>query len=279
MPLTFNSRVAYVYPSGAQALHANFVANDAGFYFASSGKIFAFARTGARSATNDIPLENLPTGDTVWGFDQVDDGGWAVLTRNTTGGSNIIGKVHIFNAQGRARRVFNVDAVIQGFLQERFSSPKALAYHNGQLYIRVVRSVAGNMRFLRYALDGNVDRADLTIGGTTPNTPPSSLSDADGSPADLYVVQRNERRIYAADFPNLDHVRADLQTDLDSRNTQPWACSVVGETVFVADRGGFIYSYGGVREVRRPVAFSFVNMLITNAFMAQNMNRDEERRE
>ena len=273
MPLTFEERTAFTYPAGAQTLHANFVANADGFWFASNGKAFAFSSAGVYESARDISFENLPTTQTVWGFTQLASGGWAVMTRQT-GGTNTIGTIHEFTATGRAMRTFFVDAAIQGFIAgERFRAPKGLVEYGGKFYTRVVRSVAGNMRFLRYdAGTGNVDRVDLVLDQSAP----SALTDLAVVASNLYVIRQTENRIYCVPFSSFQVDTAET-TDLDSRNTSPWAASGYDGSVYVADRGGHIYRYSV--PARAPTGggggggFLLLSMIIANEVMGNDLAR------
>ena len=269
MALTYKGRIAFTYPSGAQTLHANFAATDEHFYFASGGNGLAFTQAGARSSTNDISFENLPTTDTVWGFTTLAAGGFAIMTRNTQSAANVIGTVHLFNASGRAVRTFRVDAVIQGFLSERFRAPKAVVEWNDNLYIRVVRENLGNMRWLKYATDGNVQREDLTLNQSAP----TSLSDAVVIGNTLLIVQQNERKIYEV---NLSNFNVGDDTDLNSANTSPWAAAAREREMFVADRGGHIYQYE-LPEPPKPMGqgganFGLFSVIVTDAIMSRRLN-------
>lgn len=282
--LTYVGRTQFTYPSGEQTLHANYTRTLQRQYFASSGKAFAFSHSGAREASADITFENLPTSQTVWGFDSLSNGGWVVMTRQT-GGTNTIGTVHQFNASGRAVRTFFVDELIQGFTTERFRAPKGITEYDGHLYLRVVRSQTGNMRWLKYTMDGNVQHEDLILDQPFP----SSLSDGDALRDSLFIVQQNERRIYAVDLDTFD-VDQPLTVDLHTSNTAPWAASAIDGSVFVADRGGYIYEYELPAAPTPPPTpmpmpttggrggLGIVQLIAANAFMAQNMNRRRSER-
>ena len=275
MPLSAGTRIAFTYPSGAQTLHANFHADETGFYFASNGMVFAFSPAGVRESSRDVTLTNHPGSQTVWGFTKTTDDQWATLTRDT--GTGYIGTLRLFSLTGAANRVARVPDVVTGVNQvaTAFRAPKALVEVGGNYYVRVVRAVSGNMRFVRF--DGNlqVQDDDLVVSGSNP----TSLSDAASSGyQNIFIIQQNERRAYAVRSSNFQLVSA-LQTDLDSRNTAPWAASADGGTLYVADRGGFIYPYTGVPVAgasRGPgygFGLSIVQMFFTNELLGREFER------
>ena len=283
MPLTIGSRIAFTYPTdtGIQQLHANFDAKADGFYVAALGKIYAYSTAGAREASRDITLENLPSTETVWGFTSLADGGWGVMTREVLGGaSNVIGAVRLFEANGQARRVFNVDAVFQGFLTERFRAPKALVEHNTDLYVRVVRDPIGDghMRFLQYRADGTAVHENHLLNATEP----SRLSDATAEGGNIFVVQQTAQILYGAPFSSFE-LNTDLQTTLDSRNDSPWAAASHGSTVYVADRGGFIYAYEDVPDAPPPstgenfggFGLSIISIFLLNERLGRDFARND----
>ena len=278
MALNYKGRTAFTYPSGAQTLHANMAATEEHFYFASGGNALAFNQAGARSSTNDISLENVPTGDTIWGFTTLASGGFAVMTRNTGQVANVIGTVHVLNATGRAVRTFRLDALIQGVtVGERWRAPKAVVEYNDNLYVRVVRTFSSTpsppnyMRWLEYQTDGNIVQTDRLLNQLSP----TSLSDAVVIGNTLLIVQQNEHKVYEVNLSNF-HV-GDV-TDLDSNNSAPWAASQFGRDMFIADRGGYIYTY----ELPEPpkgtggggVNFSLFSILATNGIMSRRLNGD-----
>ena len=275
MPLSAGTRIAFTYPSGAQTLHANFHADETGFYFASNGMVFAFSPSGARESSRDVTLTNHPGSQTVWGFTKTTDDRWATFTRDT--GTGYIGTLRTFSLTGAAIHVARVPDVITGVNQvaTAFRAPKALAEVGGNFYLRVVRAVSGNMRLIKF--DGNlqVQDDDLLVSGSSP----SALSDlASSGYQNIFIIQQNERRAYAVRASNLQLVPA-LQTDLDSRNTAPWAASADGGTLYVADRGGFIYPYTGVPVAgasRGPgygIGLSIIQMFFTNELLGREFER------
>ena len=273
MAITYEQRIAFTYPAGEQTLHANFAADETGFHFASRGKLFAYTTAGARNASGDIQLENLPTNQTVWGLTRLADQRWAVLTRETLSQQNRAGTLRTFTSAGSAEHVKEVPAVLQGFLAERFSAPKSLTQVGNNLYVRVVRSVSGNMRFLRFDLNGDVQEADLTLNQASP----TSLSDT-GSPGEtnLLIVQQNERKVYVVSVSNFN-VDTSETADLQAQNTSPFGVSATQEHLYVADRGGYIYQYSGIEPPKPPAstpgqgAPGIMQFMVLNEMLGRDM--------
>ena len=273
MPLTFDRRIAFTYPSGLQTLHANFYSDDAGFYFASGGIVHAFDWDGSRNTSRDVTLTNAPAGETVWGFTERSDGGWVILTREA--GTGTIGKVRTYTHAGAEELNFDLANSITSVAGETFRAPKSIAEHDNHYFIRVVRSVSGNMRFVKYTADGAPTNEDLTLASANP----TSLSDFAESNGILFIIQQNQRIAYATDLDDASHqLISDLQTTLDSRNTSPFGASGGQNNLYVADRGGYVYVYSGVPVPRVPSTgggggFGIFSAAITEAIMSRNMNR------
>ena len=278
MPLTYEARLAFTYPAGAQTLHANFHADETGFYFASSGKVFTFDTDAQRTAANDFTLENLPTTQTVWGFTGLSDGRWAVLTREALQ-SGDVGVIRTFTSAGRAEHTRRVPPVLQGFISERWRSPKALVQVGDNLYCRVVRiSVSQtNQRWLRFDSTGQIQNADLVVDTASP----TALSDGASNGQDtLLITQQNERKVYFVSVPGFRVNTADT-SDLDSQNTAPWATSATEDTLYVADRGGYIYAYSGIAPAKPPAGgtgggglnFNIFTAIQVNGLMSRRLNR------
>ena len=274
--LTFDRRIAFIYPSGSQTLHANFHADNTGFYFASGGQVRAFNTNGRRNAGGDLTLQNLPVGQTIWGFTAMPDGGWAVLTRETSTG--VVGMVRVFERNGTEELNFPVQSTIPTVSGESFRAPKALIYSGGNYFVRVVRSVGGNMRFVSFDANGAPTNRDILVSESNP----TALSDATASRGHIFIIQQNQRIAYAT---NMDfEINAELQTPLEARNTAPWAASAHEGTLYVADRGGFIYAYTGIPAPPPPSTggsggsgFTIFQAMLTNAIMSRNLNRRERR--
>lgn len=275
MPLTFASRIAFTYPAGEQTLHANFHADDTGFYFASSGTVFAFSTAGVRESSRDVTLSNHPTG-TIWGFTRDSNGQWVTMQRTT--GTGVIGRIGIYDEDGFPVHVTNVPDVVTGVNQvsTAFRAPKAIVEVDGNYYVRVVRSTIGNMRFLKFDSTGDVQTDDLVVS----ESDPTSLSDAASNGIqNIFIIQQNEHRAYAVNAENFQII-SNLQTDLDSQNTAPWAASAHGDTLYVADRGGYVYRYTGVPDTRVSTAkkgtgLGLIQALSLNAMLGRNMRRDD----
>lgn len=250
MALNFNSRVSFVYPSGFQSLHANFHADETGFYFANAGEVTAFNHDGTRNTNADVSLQNAPKSERVWGFTKDTASQWVVLTRQT--GTGTIGRVHFYSQTGSAVRVFDVPDVITGInnVATRFRAPKVIAESEGNYYVRVVRAVVGNMRFIKFDESGQIQDDDLVVD----NADITTLSDAasDGSNV-LYILHQGQNRVYAVDTANFREISSQ-RTDLDSRNTGPFGLSIASDTAYVADTGGFIYNYEGAVVVKSTEA-------------------------
>ena len=281
MAITFERRIAFAYP-GQQSLHANFFADETGFYFAGGGTIGAVTTAGARNASADITLENLPSTQTVWGFTRLSDQRWAVVTREQLA-SNTIGTIRIFDADGSADQVKSIPTVLQGFLAERFGNPKSIVEIGDKLYVRVARpGVTGRLRFLRFDLNGNVENADITLDQTSP----TALSDmASNGEDNLIVIQQVERRAYIADVPGFT-IDTSETMDLDSRNTGPFAASATAENLYVADRvaPNFIYEYSGIGVPKPPAPTmggqggpGIMQMAVLDAMLARDMRNRRDR--
>ena len=248
MPLTFVSRTSFVYPSGQQSLHANFHADGNGFYFASSGKIFAFNTSGRAISANDITLQNHPGSTTIWGFTKTTAGQWATLTRDSLTG--VIGTIRLFSETGTAVHTARVPDAVTGIntVSNAWRAPKALVEVDGNFYVRVVRNVSGNMRWVKFDNNLQVQSDDLVIN----NVNPTALSDAaSGGYQYILIIQQNENKVYGI-VANSALIESSLETNLDSRNTGARAASVYDGNLYVADTSGYIYRYSGVPE--RPVS-------------------------
>ena len=238
MPLTFGQRTAFTYPSGLQAIHANMTSDSNGFYFASDGIVHAFDWDGTRDSDRDVTLAGLSTSVTIWGFTK-NGSNWAVLTRET--GTNVIGMVREYTSTGTAVRSFSVPDAMTG-ISETFRAPKGLAASATSYYVRVVRSVAGNMRINRFSLTGTQEESILLAEAS-----PGVLSDMTEINGILFIIQQREFRAYATRLSDDTHALiSNLQTNFDTRNNSPWAATGRNNTLYVADRGGYLYSYTGV---------------------------------
>ena len=283
MPLTFARRIAFTYPSGLQDLHANFYSDDEGFYFASGGTVHAFDWDGTRDSSRDVTLTNAPTtgaDSVVWGFTEESDGGWSILTRET--GTGVIGMVRKYTHSGAEILNFGVQASIPTVSGETFRAPKGLAQHGGDYFVRVVRSVVGSMRFLEYDRSGAPRNLDLTLAETTP----AAIADMTESNGILFITHPRYSRLFATNLDDTSHqLISDLETTLDSRNTQGWGLSGGDNNVYVADRGGYIYVYSGVpvpTPPRQPGSgggfnFSVFSSLIAAGAMQRNLNERNRR--
>ena len=265
--INFQGRQAFTYPAGEQAFRANFAADGDGFYIASRGRALAFNFDGSDASSRNITFENLPANATVWGFTRLGNGGWAVLTRQSAG-ANTIGTVHVFDPAGSAITTFGIANSIQAVSGETFTSPMTLTA-DGDVLVRVVRSVSGNMRFLRYGLNGVVVQEDITLDQAQPST----LTATAVVQKTLYLVQQNDLKVYEV---NLDtfQVNTARTTTLESANTNPVAASISGDRLFIADRGGFLYRY----EVPVIGGAMFFQMLFMNSMMERSLNRQQRER-
>ena len=249
MPLTFVDRISFVYPSGQQNLASNFHAEGGrDYFFASRGKIFAYNQptgiTAARAVSaNDITLRNHPSAssDRIWGFTQTEAGNWITLTRET--GTGYIGTLRSFQADGTAIRTRRVPDVVTGInnVATKFRAPKVVVEVDGSIYVRVVRSIAGNMRWLRFSSDLVVQDDDIVVNSANPST----VSDAASNGyLNTLILQNNQNRVYGIQ-QHAGVIIPDLQTDLDSRNTNALGAAVTDDILHVADNG-WIYRYSGV---------------------------------
>ena len=274
MPLTFVSRTSFVYPSGQQSLHANFHADGNGFYFASSGKIFAFNTSGRAISANDITLQNHPGSTTIWGFTKTTAGQWATLTRDSLTG--VIGTIRLFSETGTAIHTARVPDAVTGIntVADAWRAPKALVEVDGNFYVRVVRNVSGNMRWVKFDNNLQVQSDDLVIN----NVNPTALSDAaSGGYRFIFIVQQNENKVYAIEAINATIISS-LETNLDSRNTGGRAASVYDGDLYIADTGGYIYRYSGVpirpeASTGRGGGISILSMMHLNAMLGRDFRR------
>ena len=275
MPLTYERRIQFTYPSGIQTLHANFYSDSEGFYFASGGIVHAFDWDGSRNAGRDVTLVNAPTGQQVWGFTERSDGGWVILTRET--GTGTIGKVRTYEHDGSEELNFDLHNSIPSVPGETFRAPKSIVEHAGSYFIRVVRSVSGNMRFVKYSQEGAPANLDLTLAEANP----TSLSDMAESNGVLFIIQQNQRIAYATNLDDQTHALIpDLQTTLNTDNTSPFGASGGDDNLYIADRGGYVYVYSGVPPYRPRSTgggggpnVGVFQVMVTNGFMEGNLNR------
>ena len=280
-PARADSRIAFTYPAGSQTLHANFTTDDNGFYFATNGTVAAFNTDGTRDASRDITLQNAPTtgpNATIWGFTKRGDN-WVILTRES--GSGTIGKVREYAADGSELQNFDIANSVTTVQGETFRAPKGLAVDGSNYYIRVVRSVSGNMRLVKYGIAGNASNEDIVLASSNP----TSLSDMVAINGILFIIQQNQRIAYATRLSDNTHaVLSDLEVTLDTRGTTPFAATARSGSLYIADRGGYIYAYdevAGEPEVTGGGGFNFgiLNAIQLSAAMRRNMNRrNEERR-
>lgn len=243
MALSFVSRTSFLYPSGAQSLHANFHADGNGFYFGSDATIYAYNTSGRRIPANDISLTNHPN-DTIWGLTKTTDNQWVTITRDA--GTGYIGTIRLFSATGSANRVARIPDAITGIntVAHAWRAPKAVVEVGGHYYVRVVRDVAGNMRWLEF--DGNLQVQDTDLVVSTYN--PTALADAASNGYQyIFILQQSQRKIYAIVAHNALS-DATFTTDLEATNTGPRAISAYEDKLYVADTSGYIYSYSGIPQ-------------------------------
>ena len=213
---------------------------------------------------------------TVWGFTATDDE-YAIMTRDTSV-QGIIGAIRLHNRQTGARnRLRDIPNVITGLNQvaTAFRAPKSLVYLDGNFYVRVVRAVTGNMRFIKFDSDLVVQDDDLVVNTSSP----TALGDATTNGyRNIFILQHNEHKLYAVRASNFETVAA-LETELDSRNTIPRAIAAHGENLYVADRGGYIYKYTGVPTKPDTVAstgsssgFGIFQMVLQNELLGREFN-------
>lgn len=282
MPLTYVERIPFVYPTGQQDLHANFHADPTGIYFASRGKVFAYEPNGDRLASSDIILQNHPNtaNDRIWGFTKTSDGNWATLTRDA--GTGIIGTIRLYSPTGTQMRVANVPDVVTGIntVSNAWRAPKALVEVSGFFYVRVVRDVSGNMRWVKFDSTLDVQDDDLIIN----NANPTSLSDAASNGyQNILIVQHNQDIVYGIKASDATIV-SNLQTDLEARNTDPFGASAYGNYLYIADLGGFVYTYSGVPQRVISASNADGGAILTafglyslNAFAAREFNQPRRR--
>ena len=246
------------------------------------GYIRAFDVNGNRVTAGDIELKNHPTASTIWGLTKTTNSQWGTLTRDS--GTGIIGTIRLYDEGGTQQRVGNVPDAITGINQvaNAFRAPKALVEVDGNFYVRVVRAVTGNMRWIKFDGDLDVQTDDLVIN----NANPTALSDAASNGIEnILIIQQRQRIIYGIKASDATII-SDLQTDLEVRNTQGYAASIDGQYLYVADRGGFSYKYSGVPTEKAPVPsgggsggmFTIFHLAHINAMYGRDLRNRRRRR-
>ena len=146
----------------------------------------------------DVTLSGLSTSQTIWGFTKRGSN-WVILTRET--GTNTIGMVREYSATGTAGTSFSIDDSIPSITGETFRAPKGLAISGNHYYVRVVRSVTGNMRLVKYTLTGTETNEDIVLASSNP----TALSDMVAANDILYILHQHQRIIYATRLSDSTH--------------------------------------------------------------------------
>lgn len=255
--LTYDSRTAFTYPTGISQIHANIASDDNGFYFAQGNTIYAYDWDGTRASSRDVTLSGMQATDQVWGFTK-NGSNWAVMTREST--TNPIARIREFSSTGSNTLNFTVANTISTVSDETFRAPKGLAHNRGHYYIRVVRTpnqgvtlANNNMRLLKYTDAGAATNENIVLGAAQPDR----LSDLAAVNNILYIIQQSSRIIYATDLTDSTHALiSTLQETLNTDNTAPWATTIHDESIYVADRGGYLYEYTGVPSMEEVVVLT-----------------------
>ena len=269
--LTYSTRINFTYPSGIQALHANMAVDNNGFYFAASGKMYAFDWDGTRDSARDVTFAGLSASQTIWGFTKRGSN-WVVMTRET--GTNTIAMVREYSATGTNLQNFSIADRITTVSGETFRAPKGLITDDSNYYVRVVRSVAGNMRISKYTMSGAATNENIVLAGG-----PTVLSDLAESDGIMYILQQREFRLYATRLSDTTRaILTGLQTQLESSNNSPWAAAAFNNSVYVAQRyptsptedrtQAYIYQYSGAPEQTVVVlTAAWTNVNVSGGFL------------
>lgn len=272
---------------GPFSLHANFLVNGSGPRVVDNNNIRAFSTTSttfSRNGSQDVSLTGHPSSIVTWGFTTNDDDDWVILTREThTGG---IGRAYVYSADGTDQKVtFNVPNSVSGISGETFRAPKTISYWQGYYYVRVVRSVSGNMRFLAFDAEGNFN---LDKSFLIQDSVPSSLRDAASSgDSPLYILTPGSSVgiAYPINPQDGSEVSGERLVRSEFRTGVVEGISVYDSHLYVASVAN-IYVFSGIVELTRMVKgsggggfnFGLFSMLVTNGIMESNMNMRNRRR-
>ena len=285
------------------SLHANFVVDETNIHVVHNNVIQDFALTTrggnplafVRNTARDVTLAGHPTSIQTWGFTEshfgTHDGEWIILTRERNVAEATIGKVRVYSHDGSQRMLeFDIPSTVSGISGETFRAPKTVSEIGGFYFVRVVRSVPGNMRFLVFD-EAGVVRPDLTL--TLAESTPSALRDASSeSETGLYILSQGSPVGTVIPFhPQTgEEIPNERAVGTDIANAE--AISVFDGDLFVANVTSII-RYTGVPDVANTLngsggggggGFGIFQILAANAMMNRNMNlrerrrRDEERR-
>ena len=295
-------------------IHANFAMAPNGYriHVVDNNNIRAFGigrsqgtYTFSRSSPNDVSLSGHPSSIGTWGFtttnfdeESPSTWDWVILTRERNVSEGTIGKVRVYSHDGSENKLeFDVPGTVAGLDTVAMRAPKSVSVLYGHYIVRVVRGVAGNMRFLVFNSQG-VIQPDLTI--TLESATPSALRDAtSGDNTPLYVYNRGtpngaiyaidpsdgseitDESVSSPDFPTSDGISVVTYDDGQPLNPGPG--------IFVAD-GSFVHEWSGVPEIANPFAAAegggsagainpgLFQMLVTDGIMSRSMNRRRNRR-
>lgn len=271
---------------GGLSLHANFAVNDDGIWVVNNNIIRAFtagSTTFARRSTSDITLSGHPSSVVTWGFDVKENGDWVILTRERPGGA--VGQVYVYSADGTDQKLrFPIPASVADITGETFRAPKSVLYWQGCYYVRVVRSVTGNMRILAFGEDGTYssDKSFLLT-----ESQPTSIRDAaaaDDSPLYILTPGSPVGIAYAINPNTGDDITSERLVGTQLA-TGAEGIGINGADMYIATLSN-VYVFTGVPKLTRPVTgtggsgsalASILNIIAVNERMRGNMNRRDRR--
>ena len=255
MALTRES-IAYInFPGvGSQPLHANFHADGDEYFFAYENKIGVFVPGTSSHTTGrkvrDITLTNHPTNLRIWGLTKTTGGHWVTLTRDT--GTGYIGTLRSFQEDGTAVSTRRVPDVITGInnVATQFRAPKTISEVDGNLFVRVVRGVTGNMRFIKFDSALQIQDDDLVLNSATP----ASLYDATSNGyqniilASGFVSSSVARTTIHGMLASNAEIVSDLETRVTTSDTSLLGLAAHGDRLYVADGSNRVHILSGLPE-------------------------------
>ena len=289
MPLTYVGAVSGSF--GGLSIHANFVWDDDGIHVMDGNVVRGFQVTGVisgvftRRAQLDITLSGHPTSLPTWGFTEWLNGDWVVMTREArtdpVTGEVFIGKVYVYSHDGSEQKlVFEIPDRHPDVSGETFRAPKGIAEWNDEYHVRVVRSVAGNMRFIHFDRRGNLLES-VVLEESSPSAVRDITAEHD---TPLYVGERGSPVgiVYAINPLTGAEIQGERAVGADIANME--GIYVHGTHLYVATLTS-IEVYSGVPHLVLPSSgggggfpFSFAEMVIRNEWLGRDLrNRRRQR--